>query len=235
MSRPGDRQTRSRFASGAAVLKFLGVLALFLHLFGCTSALLLNNKERATIDRGEKALVLLRVDCVVDGKPYEGLIPSLSKDPVVFFGLGSFDTMGEPRWTFPRFLSLDSATKGWTYFLLAPGLYYLSVLGPETRTSGHLEKPLQEEAPRWKIEVPVAAKLVYAGTLRLEGKSEKRLGAKVIAPIGKGEMIVENEAELARSLLAEHFLTLGEPRILIMQRWVRGEPVIIRTPLRHSK
>lgn len=86
---------------------------------------------RRNVDIGEDVIVLLNVQCTIDNQPYESFInPTFTTEPIFLFGLGSFETIGKPILVSHRFLSEESRRAGWTYFMLSPGVYYLTVPGP---------------------------------------------------------------------------------------------------------
>ncbi|MDD5009013.1 MAG: hypothetical protein PHC68_11530 [Syntrophorhabdaceae bacterium] len=212
-----------------SLLSALALMVLFTHLVGCTSLNVLSDAEKSAINAGEKTVVLLRIECTIDNQPQEPFRTSMwTGEPIVALGIGGFETVGEPRLAVHGFLSEDSRRAGWTYFVLSSGVYYLAVLGPESDAGN---KNIRE-APRWRVDVPENTRLLYIGTLQLTGRADGTflLGGKIIKSANNEEFIVENEHELAKSLLAEHFPDGGEMKISAMQRWRRGDPIIIRTP-----
>lgn len=214
----------------AGLLRILGALALFINPVGCASLDVLTATERAGVSAGEKAIVLIRVKCTIDNEPYEPFSFSTVMDNVSF-GLGTFDTMGEPRTVGHRFLSEESRRAGWTYFVLSPGVYYLAVRPPQ-RTDWRAYEKMLQAAPRWRIDIPEHAKLIYVGTLDLTGESDPLLlGGRIMRSIIAEEATIEREYELASRLLSEHFPDAGEAKTVQMQRWHRGDPIIIRSPL----
>jgi len=177
--------------------------------------------------------VLLRVQCTIDGQPYGPFSFSLGADNVGF-GLGSFDSAGQPRAVGLRFLSEASRRAGWTYFVLRPGVYYLAVRPPQRGSLRAYDEALLT-GPRWRIDVPEGAKAVYVGTLHLTGEADFLLfGGRIMRSVRGDAALVEDERELASGLLAEEFPALGEAKTVLMQRWHEGEPIIIRTPGRGS-
>jgi hypothetical protein len=205
---------------------------------GCVPSYVLPTKDRNALQEGGKALVLVRIQCTVDNEPTEPFVtPSLTADPIIFFGLGTFETVGEPIFAGHRFLSDESRRAGWTYFVLSPGLYYLAVMGPDSSATSKVTHKSLREAPRWRIDIPENGKLIYVGTLHLAGKSEGKLlfGGKVIAPVSRDELIVSNEEELAKSLLSEYFPDADQTRTILMKRWYQGDPIIIRSPKHDSR
>jgi outer membrane protein assembly factor BamE (lipoprotein component of BamABCDE complex) len=192
--------------------------------------------EQSAVSVGEKVVVLLNVQCTVDNQPYGAFIkPTFTTEPIFLFGLGSFETFGELRLIGHRFLSEESRRAGWTYFLLSPGVKYLAVLGPDSSAiakAGAIDsRKYFQEAPRWRIDVPQNVKLIYVGTLQFAGKSdgELLLGGKIIRPAISDEASIRDDHGRANSLLSEHFANAGEAKTILMQRWRRGDPIIIRS------
>lgn len=188
----------------------------------------------------DNAVVLMRIELAIDGLPEQPFPrPSFNIEPLFAFGLGNLETAGAPSpSTAPqRFLSDQSRLDGWAYFRLAPGTWYLAVIGPDSsvtamRGSTSFAKVLQS-APRWRIDVPEGARLVYAGTLRTAGRTDGRLmfGGRLIKPGHSQEPTVKDESALAAQLLGEHFAQDGEPHTALLQRWQPGDPLIFRSPL----
>ncbi len=235
-----DQEADLRAAS-SVLLRILGVLALLVLFFGCAS-IGLTAKERTEINAGDKALVLVRIQCTVDGQPFAPCIfrrhaPMLSDNIFVGFALGSFDSFGEPGNALMRALSEESFDAGWTFFVLSPGIYYLYVRGPDSseiskRSATDYYRTYFQDLPRWRIDVPPRAKMIYAGTLNLTGKIDGTLlfGEKIIVPMGGQEASLSDERESAGKLLTEHFPDAAEIQTILMQRWQRGDPMILRSP-----
>jgi hypothetical protein len=192
--------------------------------------------SKAVLKTDEKTIVLLRIRCLIDNQPVEPFIKfSLKADPILSFGLGSFDTAGNPVFTGSKFLSEESRRSGWTYFELSPGIYYLSVFGPDSSLISIMGSTDSEEyiqkAPRWKLDIPEKIGRVYAGTVELKGKVAGALlfGAKIIKPANSEDIPVINEHEAANQILSEHFPGMDEVKILLLERWQTGDPVSIRS------
>jgi len=101
----------------------------------------------------EKPIVLLRVQCTIDGQPHEPFVtPSFTVEPIFAFGLGSFATAGEPHWVGNKFLS---------------------------------DEPTGDEPT------------------------------------------LNDQHDLARGLLAEHFPDASGTQALLLQRWHAADPIII--------
>jgi len=195
-------QSRKRVArqrSGVNIFRLFSAAIFVSCLVGCASTGLPTVKERTAVGAGERAIVLLRVQCTIESQqPYEAFSYSLMDDNVSF-GLGSFETGGEPeRLALLRFLSPESRKNGWTYFVLPHGIHYLAVYPPRRTDVFTYERGIRN-APRWRIDIPQDAKLVYAGTLRFTGESDWLLfGGRILRSIRIDEMGVTNDEELAQ-------------------------------------
>jgi len=174
--------------------------------------------------------VLLRVQCTIENQqPYEAFSYSLMDDNISF-GLGSFETGGEPeRSTLLRFLSAESRKDGWTYFVLPHGIHYLAVYPPRRTDTFTYEREIRN-APRWRIDIPQDAKLVYVGTLRFTGESDWLLsGGRILRSIRIEEMRVTNDEAPAHKLLTEEFSGLGEAQTMLLR--LQQGPTILHSPL----
>lgn len=233
MNPPPGTRYRERIARRSRALGFLralGVCLLVASLAGCAASGLPAGKETTAVAAGEKAIALLRVVCTVENQqPYEAFSHSLVDDNISF-GLGSFETGGEPkRLALLRFLSPESRKDGWTYFVIPPGIHYLAVYPPRRTDVLTYERSLAS-APRWRMDIPPDARLVYVGTLRIGGESSQLLlGGRIMNAIRTDDMRVTNDEERARKLLTEAFPGFGEARTVLL-RLQRG-PTILRSPL----
>ena len=188
--------------------------------------------ERSDIDTGEKAVVLLNIQCTIDNQPYESFIePTFTTEPIFLFGVGTFETIGEPKIVTHRFLSPETRRAGWTYLMLSPGVYYLAVLGPNSSVVSKASGKYLQEAPRWRIDIPKNVNAVYVGTLQYTGKSNGELlfGGKIIIPAGGDEPTIRDDHSIASGLISHHFPDAGEAKTILMQRWNPGDPVVIRS------
>ena len=224
----------------AGLLRVAGA-AVLLILAGCVSQAVITEAERSAVNTGDEAVVLLNVQCTIDGQPQEAFIqPTFTREPLFLFGVGTFETVGEPRIAAHRYLSEETRRAGWIYFTLSPGVYYLAVLGPDSSvisSAGALDsQKYLRDAPRWRIDVPEKARLIYVGTLQTAGKSNGELlfGGEIIRPDGGNEVSLRNDQRLARDILSEHFQGAGEMQTILMKRWHRGDPVIIRSQKQDS-
>lgn len=211
---------------------------------GCASQVRIEATTKAAVSSGEKTLVLLRVLCTLDDLPIEvfstkGYTPVSFGDAaaIVRFGLGSFDSVGEPRVTTNYFLSEKSRRQGWTYFLLTPEIYYLAVLGPDSDADTFINYDTNLlSSPRWRLDVPDNVRSIYAGTIHLKGKSGGKLlfGGTVIKPVNPDEIEVTDDYELARLVVAEHYPDALPSKAVTLQRWNKGDTVFIHTPARRQ-
>jgi hypothetical protein len=233
MKQPLRTQSRERVAGqrrGLGILRLLSVCVFVSYLVGCASTGLPTVKERTAVGASEKAIVLLRVDCTVENQqPYEAFRHSVMDDNISF-GLGSFETGGEPkRLALLRFLSTESRKDGWTYFVLPHGIHYLAVYPPRRTDVLTYERGLKN-APRWRLDIPSNARLIYAGTLRFTGESIPLLfGGRIMTSIRINEMSVTNDEEWARKLLTEEFPGFGEVQSVFLR--LQQGPTILRAPL----
>ncbi len=224
------------------LLRRLSVLATLVILFGCATTAL-TAKDETAINDGDKAIVLVRVLCSIDGQPFEPCIfrrhaRILSDNIFIGFALGSFDTFGDPKGVVNQILSDESYEEGWTFFVLSPGIYYLYVRGPDSseiskRASVEYYTTSFRDAPRWRIDVPDRARWIYAGTLTLAGKVEGILlfGDEIITPVSNQELPLRDDSDSANKLLTTHFPKVGEVQTILMRQWYPGAPFIFRSPL----
>jgi hypothetical protein len=208
------------------------MLAAVPSILACASTDLPTEAERTAIGAGDKAIVLLKVECTVDQQSCEPFGSSLVDDNISF-GLGTFETGGEPkRQEGQRFLSSESRRAGWTYFVLPHGTYYLAAYPPR-RTDALTYQRSLAHAPRWRMDLPVGSRLIYAGTLRLNGHGDWLLfGGRAMRTIRGAEVRVEDDREAALDLLREHFPEWGEMKALPLER--QEGPVILHSPLPES-
>lgn len=231
-SKPEGRNVGRHRSVFAELHRISCQLVLLLHLVGCGPLMGgLSEREMAAVDAEEKTIVLLRLERTAGGQPCEPINN-------VTFGLGSFETAGAPREITTRTLSQESARMGWTYFVLSPGLYYLAVLPPQDTDVYSYQKMLQD-CPRWKIDIPKNNKLLYVGTLQLEGEGIKPpFGCKDI--FGRDikwrlasikSMTVRDDHELAVNIQRDYFTDFGPVNTALMQYWQKGDPIILRSPV----
>lgn len=186
--------------------------------------------SNAQVAAGDKAIVLLRVESTTsDGQAYEPFASALQEDNV-HLGLGTFETGGEPRrGVIQHYLSPESRRAGWTCLALPHGTHYLAFYPPRRTDYASFERSIRN-APRWRVDVPAHARLVYVGTLRLAGESDALLlGGRILRSIRYADASVVDDRRTAARLLAERYADLGEPQVALMQR--HEGPIILRSPL----
>ena len=210
-------------------LPFLLILFAAAILGGCTSTPAPPGKsELSAIDAGEMTLLLLRVDASIEGEAHEPFSSSLADDNIGI-GLGTFETGGHAKPSGPwRFLSEDSRAQGWAYMYLSvsPGTLYLAFLPPR-RTDIFTYRAMFEGARLWRIDVPEKSKLVYVGTLAVDGESDFYLfGGKSLNHFKRME--IRDEREAAQALADRHVPGLGPIKTALMQR--HDGPIILTTP-----
>ena len=189
--------------------------------------------EQKNTESEESAIVLLHIHCLIDGKLYNPFpAPSLLIPSSLFcFWIGSFETVGEPRYRKQQYLSDESRGEGWVYFKLSPGIHYLAINGPESDANFKDSGDYLQRAPRWRIDIPPDAKAVYVGTLQATGRitGELMFGEKIIRPASRDFQVNANDRLIAKDLVAQHFPAAGEPQTLVMRRWDPESPVVIRS------
>lgn len=220
-----------------ALLMLAAILALPA-VTGCQTVEGLTDAERAQVAAGERAVLLLRIRCLIDGVPCEPFSEKeFATTPLFMFGLGSFETVGQPEQVVPRFLPVDSERGGWISFVLAPGTYHIAVLGPGTSVmygSGTAQSPTLQSCPRWRVDVPPGAGVVHAGTIRVEGRTvgEYLFGGRMVDPVPEAAAALRDhgDEEEVRRIAARHFPEATSIRFAPLQRWRPGDPRVITTP-----
>lgn len=182
----------------------------------------------AAVDAPSPTMVLLRIVCTVDGKPVESFFGNATAfgRPLVFIGLGDFDSAGEPRVAKVQFLSPASRREGWTFLTLPAGSYYLSVFWPVSKPSG--PEGGMWSGPRWRLVVPPSPVPLYAGSLRFPGRDEGRtlMADRNIVPEARDKVEIVDESERVAELLSTHgHGTTVKP--VVLERWQPGDTVIV--------
>lgn len=196
---------------------------------GCSTTALPTEKEHNAIQTGNQAFVLLRVTSEYDGQAYE----TFSPDGRIGLALGGFMTGGKVKHVDPlRYLSDKTRYEGWTYFVLDPGSYYLAVL-PTRMTNIFTYLAAFKYAPRWRIDVPEDAKIVYAGTLHIPGVWKKFAWSSqyYLVSFRKEDSSVLSEEELAQTVVTENLPDVFPLKTVLMRPHDDG-PLILRTPSR---
>lgn len=225
-------QSSRRYSVYSRLSQALTVTILFILLAGCASTGTPDGKELAEIRSIQKSVVLLRVDARIGNRPYQAFKNDLVDDNLCF-GLGSFDTGGRlHRIEKQRFLSTESRLNGWTYLVLTPGTYYLTIQ-PARRTDIFTYQRRFDAPPRWRLEVPPKASILYAGTLRLNGVGDPLLfGGSIMREILKVSVDALDQTP-ASALSATHFPDLGTPWVVPLQSH-EGGTLHFRMPLQSA-
>jgi hypothetical protein len=195
-------------------------------LSGCASTAPLEHSDLSAIKSGEQTLLLFRIDASIEGKPHEPFSGSLVDDNIGM-ALGTFETGGTlQRIERVRFFSDETRARGWTYLTVPRGTLYLAFLPPR-RTDLFSYLAMFEHAQLWRIDVPEQSKIVYAGTLVVDGDSGFLLfGGEYLANFRK--MDVRDERADAKILVSEYGPDLGPMETAVMQR--HDGPILFTTP-----
>jgi hypothetical protein len=178
---------------------------------------------RNTLSEEEIASVIFNVECTIDQEPRE-VFPSV---PLVSFSLASFESFGEFESCGWKRLLEKSSGKGWVILRLHPGSYYLRVYGPAAG-------PQSGNAPAsfWRVVVPDASAVIYAGSLHLAGRSLGRnfFGIETVEPIVYKSATLIDESEQAEVIAVKSLPDQRGMKTVLLQPWHQGEPMIFRTP-----
>ena len=179
-------------------------------------------KDYELIKAGKRSIVLLRVTCEVNGEPYEVFQSGLSPDDPIGLGLGGFETGGNLLQIQPKFLSSQTRKDGWLYFILEPGLYYLTAQPPLTYHFSSKTSYL------WRLDVPSDVEFVYIGTLHLPSTGEKLLFGTTRISFIADSILVSDEQEVAHKIAGDFFPELKTFKTMLMAR--HKGPLILKTP-----
>lgn len=202
------------------------LVSTLLGLVGCASTGAPTAEERASVAASEKVIVLFRVQGTIEnGQPYE---PFRSHD-FIGLALGRFETGGVPERLAKRFLSAESRKDGWVFLVVPPGTYYLAFLPPQHNDVLTFERSIKD-VPRWRVDIPPDARIVYAGTMRISRTSDQLLfGGPSMRTLRTDELNVANDEELARALATKELPGIGEVRVVLMR--LQEGPTILHAPL----
>ena len=146
-------------------------------------------------------------------------------------GLGDFSSAGQISEVRLRFFSDDTRKAGWTYLLLEPGqVYYLAAQEPVSPQRNHY-RGLWVACPRWSVEIPADARLVYGGTLFLPGRGRWMLfSARRLVAFDRERFEVRNEAGRAEQIAKQWLPSLGPVSVQLVRKWEAGDTIILQTP-----
>ena len=179
----------------------------------------------------QKAVLLVRVITEVEGKIAPPFPSSLLSVDNLCLGVGDFSSGGKIRPAPMRFLSEDTRRAGWTYLLLEPGqIYYLAAHEP-TSTSASIYDARWQTCPRWSIEIPADARLVYGGTLYLPGKGRWMIvGPRKLASFDRAQLAIRDETALALEISKRWFPALLPMSVQLAKEHRPGDTIILQTP-----
>jgi hypothetical protein len=121
-------------------------------LFGCSKPNLQSSDEHLLTQKGEKALVFIRI------KEFKDWIDNWG--PIVFMWR-DFNSGGEYKYDRGYLEFSEEASKeGWIYWMLEPGIYYISIT--------FNNNIYREKNPLFSLNVPDNKPVIYAGTLDFE-------------------------------------------------------------------
>lgn len=216
--------------------RFLPLLFAAAILGGCTTIPTAppGKSELSAIDAGKTTLLLLRVVVSIEGEAHPAFFPGPVLANNISVLLGTFETGGQPRSADRRSFSEDSLAQGWVYLYVPPGPQYLAFYaggagmgGAGTgRPASFAEYTLRMQ--RWRVDVPDGSKLVYAGTMAVDGAGISRWLPQAPLLRNFSRMEVRDESGEAQVLADRYLPGLGPTQTALMQR--HDGPIILRTP-----
>jgi len=182
----------------------------------CTTTSPPQPSELTEIEAGKRTLLLLRVVASAEGKIIEPFSNLVATDNIGV-AIGTFETGGEIRnLAALRFLSEPSRAQGWAFMSVPTGHLYLAFLPPR-RSSVWAYQATFKYAKKWHVEVPRGRKLIYAGTLVVDGDSGFLIfGGSYLSYIR--HMEIRDEREVAKALVEQHLPRLVPIEAVLMQR-----------------
>lgn len=191
-------------------------------------------RELQFVRTGEKSLVLIRVQASIENEVVAPFSDGGLIDDGIHFGVGSFNTGGRlKRFNYQKFISPESRQNGWTFLELAPGTYYLISQPPR---HGNMFTYLHrfKKPPHWKLEIPEDTKIIYAGTLQVDGVG----GFQIFGDPRMREItnlsVDDIDREWATDLAKSHFPDLGEPQVILLEPY-DGSSLRFHAPVQPAK
>lgn len=202
-------------------LLLLAVMA----LGGCATVAPPDAGELSEIEAGRKVLLLLRLVPRAGGEMLEPFAQNLAADNMGI-GVGSFETGGQVEQVESiRFFSEESRAQGWTWLTAPPGTLYLSFLPPR-RTDAFTYARMFKEAPLWRVTPGSGSRIVYAGTMVIDGDATSfTFGGRYLK--NYKNMEVRDERDAARALIDRHMPGAGPMETILMQQ--HKGPIILTT------
>jgi len=170
--------------------------------------------ERAKVQVGKQAVVLLRITCESEDKTPVEAFPKSLGDPIIIGKaspiIGGKIEIISDLFT-GRFFSPETRKQGWTFLFLKPGIHYLIFAG----TASRLEMPY---APRYKVNIPKTGPVFYIGSMHLYCANTWNFGMKYCPSFDTERMVISNEEIQAKTLLKDHLSDLGSLQTVLMER-----------------
>ena len=183
----------------------------------CVRSDLPTGKERSSILREKKTIVLIRIKYDLEDGTLRGPFEGFGYPKVINIGLSSFLVGGKVKPVPHRFLSPETRKQGWMFLILKPGIHYIVVFGSQTSDLYTWMSDIRY-APRFRVNIPKNKPLVYIGTLYLHCQSRYVLfGEKSCDFFDRRRIVVQNEESLAEKLTTEYLSDFGPPQTLLMQ------------------
>ena len=177
--------------------------------------------EQLSIQRGQRVLVLLRMTSVVEGVSHDHTLQDVS------IGLGSFETVSRVERIDTRCFSEETSDQGWLFFVLEPEVYYLAFQGTRQTDIRTYDAELRN-AQKWRIDVPENVSSIYIGTVHIRCRSALYFFERDHCDF-IDEVIVSNEEEVARRVVADHVPGIGQPETVLIERH-DSPTIILRVP-----
>jgi hypothetical protein len=197
-------------------------------MVGCASTGVPEGKVAEEIREGKKVVVLLRVVAQIGSQNYSAFEHDLVDDNICF-GVGGFDTGGKLRRVeMQKFVSPESRENGWIYMVLEPGTHYVTIQPPR-RTNLFAYMRRFDEPPLWQLNIPQGAKIIYGGTVKVEGYGDPLITGGMIMREIAYRSITGDDQEQASLLSAEYFSDLGVPKVSLLQTY-DGGPLRFQAP-----
>lgn len=205
------------------------LLLAVLFLSGCGTGLVAPSQGQVhSIESGEESLLLLRVTTTAEGKALQPF-PECSVMPDsgnATISLGSLETGGTLHLAPRKYFSKETCQQGWTYLVVPRGTLYVGFL-PTRRGDIFSYMAAAHDAQKWRIEPSGKAKVVYGGTIALEGeKGFVLVGETFLNNITR--MKVRDESDQARAIAQQFVPELGPVETALMRR--QSGPLIFHTP-----
>lgn len=209
----------------------LGLLVVALGVAGCAwNGRVPTAKDLRTKQGRPRAVVLLRVVTEIDGHPNPAF-PSVVPMDSLWLAWGDFASGGTLRPAPQAFLSPETRKDGWTYLLLEPGVHYLGVNTPQNGDSFSYDASWRRLPPRWRLEVPANATVIYAGTLFVPGTGSALIfGGRRLQRFAPERFEIRDEVGRAEGIHATWLRELGPLTAQLVQPHRAAEPLIFETP-----